>query len=58
LGVRELTTVALLGPAGVPQAIALALSLCVYSITVVTGLVGGILYLVQGLRRTAARGEA
>jgi glycosyltransferase 2 family protein len=58
LGVRELTTVALLGSVGVPQASALALSLCVYAITVVTGLIGGILYLIQGLRRTAARGEA
>jgi glycosyltransferase 2 family protein len=58
LGVRELTTVTLLGSVGVPQASALALSLCVYAITVVTGLIGGVLYLVQGLRRTAARGEA
>jgi glycosyltransferase 2 family protein len=58
LGVRELTTVTLLGAVGVPQASALALSLCVYAITVVTGLIGGVLYLVQGLRRTAARGEA
>lgn len=58
LGVRELTTVALLAPAGVPQAKAFALSLCVYAITVATGLVGGALYLIQGLRRTAARGEA
>ena len=58
LGVRELTTVTLLGSVGVPQALALALSLCVYAITVATGLIGGVLYLVQGLRRTAARGEA
>jgi hypothetical protein len=58
LGVRELTTVALLTPVGVAQASALALSLCVYSITVVTGLIGGVLYLIQGLRRTTARGEA
>jgi uncharacterized membrane protein YbhN (UPF0104 family) len=58
LGVRELTTVTLLGSVGVAQASALALSLCVYAITVVTGLIGGVLYLVQGLRRTAARGEA
>jgi uncharacterized membrane protein YbhN (UPF0104 family) len=58
LGVRELTTVALLTPIGVPQASALALSLCVYAITVATGFVGGVLYLVQGLRRAAARGEA
>jgi glycosyltransferase 2 family protein len=58
LGVRELTTVTLLGSVGVPGAIALALSLCIYAITVATGLIGGILYLIQGLRRTAARGEA
>jgi uncharacterized membrane protein YbhN (UPF0104 family) len=58
LGVRELTTVALLTPLGVLQASALALSLCVYAITAATGLVGGVLYLVTGLRRTGARGEA
>lgn len=58
LGVREVTTVTLLGAVGVPQASALALSLCVYAITVATGLIGGVLYLVQGVRRSAARGEA
>jgi glycosyltransferase 2 family protein len=56
LGVRELSYVGLFGQVGVPQAVALALSLGVYMITVATGLVGGALYLAQGLRRTWARG--
>ncbi len=51
LGVRELSYVALLGSAGVPQATALAFSLSIYAITVATGLLGGVLYLSQGLRR-------
>jgi glycosyltransferase 2 family protein len=52
LGVRELSYVGLFAGAGVPQAIALALSLGVYIITVATGLVGGAIYLVGGIRRT------
>jgi len=52
LGVRELTYVGLFGSVGVPRAMALALSLGVYSITVATGLVGGALYLTQGIRRS------
>jgi len=62
LGVRELTYVTLLAATGVAaesaalaQPQALALSLGVYAITVATGLVGGVLYLAQGLRRTGAR---
>ncbi len=55
LGVRELTYVTLLAASGVAQPQALALSLGVYAITVATGLVGGLLYLTQGLRRTGAR---
>ncbi len=51
LGVRELTYVGLFGQVGVPQAIALALSLGVYLITVATGLVGAALYLSGGIRR-------
>jgi uncharacterized membrane protein YbhN (UPF0104 family) len=54
LGVRELSYVGLFGQVGVPQVLALALSLGVYIITVATGLVGGLLYLVQGLRRLAS----
>jgi glycosyltransferase 2 family protein len=51
LGVREMSYVGLFGSAGVPQAIALALSLGIYIITVATGLVGGAIYLVGGIRR-------
>lgn len=56
LGVRELTYVTVLGSAGVSQASALALSLTVYAITVAAGLVGGVLYLGQGLRRARGKG--
>jgi hypothetical protein len=55
LGVRELTYVGLFGSIGVPRATALALSLGVYSITVATGLLGGILYLAGGLQRARSR---
>jgi hypothetical protein len=55
LGVRELTYIGLFSGPGVPQAAALALSLGVYAITVASGLVGGLLYLAQGLRRAASR---
>jgi hypothetical protein len=51
LGVRELSYVGLFAGAGVPQAIALALSLGVYMITVATGLVGGAIYLAEGMKR-------
>jgi hypothetical protein len=56
LGVRELTYVGLFGSAGVPQATAFALSLGVYLITVATGLVGGVMYLVGGVRRARSVG--
>jgi hypothetical protein len=52
LGVRELTYVGLFGQVGVPAPTAVALSLGVYGITVATGLVGGVMYLVTGIRRT------
>jgi uncharacterized protein (TIRG00374 family) len=51
LGVRELSYVGLFGSAGVPTATALALSFSVYAITLFTGLIGGAIYLVMGLRR-------
>ena len=57
LGVRELTYAGLFASAGVPQPTALALSLGVYIITVATGVVGGALYLVQGLRRIKTAGR-
>ncbi len=55
LGVRELTYAGLFASAGVPQPTALALSLGVYIITVATGVVGGALYLAQGVRRIGRR---
>jgi len=51
LGVRELSYVGLFGQVGVPAPTAMALSLGVYGITVATGLVGGGMYLVTGMRR-------
>ena len=51
LGVREMSYVGLFGSVGVPQGVALALSLSVYAITVASGLIGGPLYLAQGVRR-------
>jgi uncharacterized membrane protein YbhN (UPF0104 family) len=55
LGVREMTYVGLFGSIGVPRATALALSLGVYCITVATGLIGGILYLIGGLQRARSK---
>ncbi len=51
LGVRELTYVGLFAQISVPAAAAFALSLGVYSITVATGLLGGLIYLIGGMRR-------
>lgn len=50
LGVRELTYVGLFGLIGVPEEKAFALSILVYAINVVTGLIGGVIYLAQGAR--------
>jgi glycosyltransferase 2 family protein len=51
LGVREGTYVFLFSLAGMPQAVALSLSLLVYVIgTVSPGLVGGVIYLLRGTR--------
>ncbi|HEX9114602.1 MAG TPA: lysylphosphatidylglycerol synthase transmembrane domain-containing protein [Anaerolineae bacterium] len=62
LGVRELSYVGLFGQVGVVRPTAIALSLGVYIITVATGLVGGALYVLQGIRRasvaSAAAGQA
>jgi uncharacterized membrane protein YbhN (UPF0104 family) len=53
LGVRETTFVLLFGQAGVGQPQALALSLAFYGVTVATGLVGGVLYVLEGMRGLA-----
>lgn len=50
LGVREGTYLLLFGQAGVAPEQALALSLAYYAITVVTGLLGGLLYAIEGAR--------
>lgn len=50
LGVREGGYVLLFGQAGVPHSLALGMSLCVYFMTVATGLLGGLLYAFQGYR--------
>lgn len=50
LGVREGGYVLLFGQAGVPPSLAFAMSLCVYAIAVTTGLIGGVLYMLEGFR--------
>lgn len=50
LGVREGSYVLLFGQAGVAKPQALAMSLLFYVLNVVTGVVGGILYLIQSAR--------
>jgi uncharacterized membrane protein YbhN (UPF0104 family) len=50
LGVREGGYVLLFGQAGVPSSLALGMSLCIYAMTVATGLIGGLLYALQGYR--------
>lgn len=49
LGVREGAYVFLFAQAGVPGSLALALSLLFYAVTVATGLVGGVLYAMEGI---------
>jgi uncharacterized membrane protein YbhN (UPF0104 family) len=58
LGVREMTYAGLFDTVGVPQAEAIALSLGVYIITVATGLLGGLIYLFGGIRRTRVKPAA
>ena len=54
LGVRELTYVGLFGLIGVSQEQAFALGILVYGVTVATGLIGGVIYLIQGTREYRA----
>lgn len=54
LGVREGGYVLLYGQAGVPQDQALALSLLTYATTLISGLIGGLLYVVVGAWRVRA----
>jgi uncharacterized protein (TIRG00374 family) len=50
LGVREAGYVLLFGQVGVPEPLALAMSLCIYAIMVAAGLIGGLLYAIEGYR--------
>lgn len=49
-GIREVGYVYLFGQAGVPEAKAISISLAMGAINVITGLVGGVLYAIEGLR--------
>jgi len=53
-GVREGGYVSLFGQAGVEPNRAIAMSLLFYALGFATGIVGGLLYLVQSARATAA----
>lgn len=57
LGVREGAYVLLFGQAGVAAPVALAMSLAFYGLNIVTGLVGGVLYVWQGLGSVALNEE-
>ncbi len=52
LGAREAAYVALFSSVGVPSDLGLALSLAFYAVNLLTGLVGGVLYLIGGMRGT------
>jgi len=54
LGVREGGYVLLFGQAGVPQDQALALSLLTYAMALVSGIIGGVLYVIVGALRLRA----
>ncbi len=48
LGLREMGYVALFAQAGVPREVAFSMSLTIYSFTVISGLIGGVIYIVRG----------
>jgi len=50
LGTRESAYVFLFGSAGVPEAVAAAMSLAFYLVNVLTGLIGGALYAINAMR--------
>ena len=50
LGVREMGYVALFTQAGVPQEVAFSMSLSFYAFTVISGLIGGVLYILRSAR--------
>lgn len=59
LGAREQAYITLFGQVGVPQEAALAMSLLVYALgNLVTGLIGGVLYLKRGAQSYVVKREA
>ncbi|MGQ9625431.1 MAG: lysylphosphatidylglycerol synthase transmembrane domain-containing protein [Anaerolineae bacterium] len=50
LGIREAGYVALFAQAGVPESVAFSMSLLIYAMTVLTGLIGGVIYVLRGTR--------
>jgi len=55
LGVREIGYVTLFTQTGVPQEVAFSMSLSFYAFTVVSGVIGGILYILRGARAYLTR---
>ncbi|MBC7263245.1 MAG: flippase-like domain-containing protein [Chloroflexi bacterium] len=56
-GIREVGYVYLFGQAGVPEAKAISISLAIGAINGITGLIGGVLYAIEGLRGYYKGGE-
>ncbi len=57
LGVREGAYIYLFSQAGVPPSLALAISLSIYAVTVATGLIGALIYAVEGYERLRGSGQ-
>jgi len=57
VGVRDWVTVALFGPMGVNSNTAAAMSLSMYAVAAVGGLVGGLMYGIEGIRGAMRRGR-
>ena len=58
LGVREMGYVALFTQTGVAQQVAFSMSLSFYAFTVISGLIGGVLYILRGTRGYLTEKEA
>jgi len=57
LGVREGAYIYLFSRVGVPSSLALAISLSIYAVTVATGLIGALIYAVEGYRGMRGSGQ-
>ncbi|MFQ5886086.1 MAG: lysylphosphatidylglycerol synthase transmembrane domain-containing protein [Anaerolineae bacterium] len=56
LGVREGAYIYLFSRVGVPPSLALAISLSIYAVTVATGLIGALIYAVEGYKGMSGKG--